>query len=102
EQGKLRFPGISAVGDTAALHQVIDSRTILSAHGSYHMLNARAGAPLATHYPAQDYGRMFDHTQAAGVGVVGIRVLAGGAFSGAAGGHSIASTPRAQIRAARG
>jgi L-galactose dehydrogenase/L-glyceraldehyde 3-phosphate reductase len=36
---------------------------------------------------------MFDHTQAAGVGVVGIRVLAGGALSGAAERHPIASPP---------
>ena len=41
-------------------------------------------------YPAQDYGRLFDHTQAAGVGVVGIRVLAGGALSGSAERHPIA------------
>jgi hypothetical protein len=27
--------------------------------------------------PAQDYGRLFDHTKATGVGVIGIRVLAG-------------------------
>ena len=36
---------------------------------------------------------MFDHTQAAGVGVVGIRVLAGGALSGEATRHPIASPP---------
>jgi aryl-alcohol dehydrogenase-like predicted oxidoreductase len=33
---------------------------------------------------------LFDHTRAAGVGVVGIRVLAGGALSGAAERHPIA------------
>ena len=33
---------------------------------------------------------MFDHTQTAGVGVVGIRVLAGGALSGSAERHPIA------------
>jgi aryl-alcohol dehydrogenase-like predicted oxidoreductase len=42
-------------------------------------------------YPAQDYGRLFDHTRAAGVGVVGIRVLAGGALSGSTERHPIAS-----------
>jgi aryl-alcohol dehydrogenase-like predicted oxidoreductase len=93
EQGKLRFPGITAVGDTAALHQVIDARTIVSAQVSYNMLNPSAGEALPTNYPAQDYGRMFDHTQAAGVGVVGIRVLAGGALSGTAERHPIASPP---------
>jgi aryl-alcohol dehydrogenase-like predicted oxidoreductase len=91
QQGKLRFPGITAVGDTAALRQVIDSRAFFSAQVSYNMLNPSAGQPLPANYPAQDYGRMFEHTQAAGVGVVGIRVLAGGALSGVAERHPIAS-----------
>ena len=93
DEGKLRFPGITAVGDTQALHQVIDLRAFVSAQVSYNMLNPSAGEALPTGYPAQDYGRMFDHTQAAGVGVVGIRVLAGGALSGVAERHPIASPP---------
>src|SRR5262249_45117992 len=76
-----------------ALHQVIDSGTVFSAQVSYNMLNPSAGEALPAGYPAQDYGRMFDHTQAAGVGVVGIRVLAGGALSGAAERHPIPSPP---------
>jgi aryl-alcohol dehydrogenase-like predicted oxidoreductase len=93
EQGKLRFPGITAVGDTAALHQVIDARAFFSAQVSYNMLNPSAAESLPPQYPAQDYGKMFDHTQDAGVGVVGIRVLAGGALSGATERHPIASPP---------
>jgi aryl-alcohol dehydrogenase-like predicted oxidoreductase len=93
QQGKTRFLGITAVGDTAALHQVIDARAFDSAQVSYNMLNPSAGAALPAGYPAQDYGRMFDHTQAAGVGIVGIRVLAGGALSGEAERHPIASPP---------
>ena len=92
-QGKTRYIGITAVGDTAALHQVIDSRAFVSAQVSYNMLNPSAAAPLPANYPAQDYARMFDHTEAAGVGVVGIRVLAGGALSGTAERHPIASPP---------
>jgi aryl-alcohol dehydrogenase-like predicted oxidoreductase len=93
QQGKFRFPGITAVGDTAALHQVIDARAFVSAQVSYNMLNPSAARTLPANYPAQDYGKMFDHTQAAGVGVVGIRVLAGGALSGAPVRHPIASPP---------
>src|SRR4029077_7523440 len=92
-QGKLRFLGITAVGDSAALHQVLDSRTVVSAQVSYNMLNPSAAEALPAGYPAQDYGRMFDHTQAAGVGVVGIRVIAGGALSGSEERHPIASPP---------
>ncbi len=91
QQGKTRFLGITAVGDTAALHQVIDSRAFDSAQVVYNMLNPSAAEQLPANYPAQDYGRLFDRTKAAGVGVVGIRVLAGGALSGSAERHPIAS-----------
>jgi aryl-alcohol dehydrogenase-like predicted oxidoreductase len=90
QQGKTRFLGMTAVGDTAALHQVIDSRAFDSAQVVYNMLNPSAAEELPTNYPAQDYGRLFDRTRAAGVGIVGIRVLAGGALSGSTERHPIA------------
>ena len=90
QQGKIRFLGITALGDTAALHQVIDARVFHSAQVVYNMLNPSAAGELPARYPAQDYGRLFDATTAAGVGVVGIRVLAGGALSGSAERHPIA------------
>ena len=90
QQGKIRYLGMTAVGDTAALNEVIDARAFDSAQVVYNMLNPSAGEELPANYPAQDYGRMFDHTWAAGVGVVGIRVLAGGALSGSAERHPIA------------
>ena len=90
QQGKIRFLGMTAVGDTAALTQVIDSGAFDSAQIVYNMLNPSAAGELPQNYPAQDYGRMFDHTRAAGTGVVGIRVLAGGALSGSSERHPIA------------
>ena len=62
QRGKTRFLGITAVGDTAALHEVIDARVFDSAQVSYNMLNPSAAAALPANYPAQDYGRLFDHT----------------------------------------
>ena len=90
QQGKIRFLGMTAVGETAALNQVIDAGAFDSAQVVYNMLNPSAAEALPANYPAQDYGRMFDHTRTAGVGVVGIRVLAGGALSGSAERHPIA------------
>ena len=95
QQGKTRFLGLTAVGDTAALHQVIDARAFESAQ-----VDPSAAVGLPRNYPAQDYGRLFDHTRAAGVGVVGIRVLAGGALSGSAARHPIASPPPEPIGSA--
>jgi aryl-alcohol dehydrogenase-like predicted oxidoreductase len=46
QQGKIRFLGITAVGDTAALHQVIDARAFDSAQVVYNMLNPSAGEQL--------------------------------------------------------
>jgi aryl-alcohol dehydrogenase-like predicted oxidoreductase len=93
QQGKTRFLGLTAIGHTAALHRVIDARVFDSAQVVYNMLNPSAAAALPANYPGQDYARLFDHTRSAGVGVVGIRVLAGGALSGSAERHPIASPP---------
>jgi aryl-alcohol dehydrogenase-like predicted oxidoreductase len=100
QQGKTRFLGLTAVGETAALAQVIDARAFDSAQVVYNMLNPSAATELPADYPAQDYGRPFDHTVAAGVGVVGIRVLAGGALSGSTERHPIASPPPEPIGSA--
>ena len=99
-QGKTRFLGLTAVGDTAALHQAIDSGAFDSAQVVYSMLNPSAAVALPANYPAQDYTRLFDHTRAAGTGVIAIRVLAGGALSGSAERHPIASPPPAPIGSA--
>jgi aryl-alcohol dehydrogenase-like predicted oxidoreductase len=100
QQGKTRFLGLTAIGDTKALHQVIDARVFDSAQVVYNMLNPSAAEALPDNYPAQDYGRLFDHTKAAGTGVIGIRVLAGGALSGSAERHPIASPPPEPIGSA--
>ena len=100
QQGKLGFLGLTAVGDTPALHQVVDSGAFDSAQVVYNMLNPSAAVALPANYPAQDYGRLLDHTKTAGTGVIGIRVLAGGALSGSAERHPIASPPPEPIGSA--
>ncbi len=100
QQGKIRFLGLTAVGYTTALFRVIDAGAFDSAQVVYNMLNPSAGTELPPSYPAQDYGRLFLHTRKAGVGVIGIRVLAGGALSGSAERHPIASPPPEPIGSA--
>ena len=60
----------------------------------------QAGADIDFVISAQDYARLIDHAAKAGVGVVGIRVLAGGALSGSAERHPIASPPPEPIGSA--
>jgi aryl-alcohol dehydrogenase-like predicted oxidoreductase len=79
---------------------VIDAGAFDSAQVVYNMLNPSAGSALPPHYPAQDYGRLFQHTKKAGVGVIAIRVLAGGALSGSVERHPIASPPPEPIGSA--
>jgi aryl-alcohol dehydrogenase-like predicted oxidoreductase len=100
QHGKTRFLGLTAVGETKSLHQIIDSGAFDSAQVVYNMLNPSAASELPPNYPAQDYGRLFDHTKKAGVGVIGIRVLAGGALSGSTERHSVASPPPEPIGSA--
>ncbi len=78
QQGKTRFIGITAIGDADALHAVIDSGSFDTAQVAYNMLNLN---PLAA------------RLHAAGMGTIGIRVLAGGALSGEPARHPIASPP---------
>jgi aryl-alcohol dehydrogenase-like predicted oxidoreductase len=100
QQGKIRFLGLTAIGDTRALQQVIDAGGFDSAQVVCNMLNPSAAGALPENYPAQDYGRLLDHTKAAGTGVIAIRVLAGGALSGSAERHPIASPPPEPIGSA--
>jgi aryl-alcohol dehydrogenase-like predicted oxidoreductase len=91
EQGKTRFYGITAVGDTPALHQVIDARVLQTAQVSYNLLNPSAGATVPSGYPAHDFGDLLAHTRAASMGVIAIRVLAAGALSGVETRHPLGS-----------
>ena len=80
KQGKARHFGFTALGDTPAIHSVLEAFD--SAQVSYNLLNPSAGAKLPPSYPAQDYGNLIARAHASGVGTIGIRVLAGGALSG--------------------
>ncbi|HJU16422.1 MAG TPA: aldo/keto reductase [Stellaceae bacterium] len=96
-EGKTRFIGITAVGDTAALAQIVDSRAFASAQVPYNMLNPSPGAAVPSSYPAQDYANLLARAQAAEMGVIAIRVLAAGALSGSAERHPLGSPRVAPI-----
>jgi aryl-alcohol dehydrogenase-like predicted oxidoreductase len=80
EQGKARHFGFTAFGDTPAILSVLDA--FESGQISYNMLNPSAGMKLPSNYPAQDYGNLITRARTNNVGIIGIRVLAGGALSG--------------------
>jgi aryl-alcohol dehydrogenase-like predicted oxidoreductase len=99
--GKTRFFGITAIGDTAALHRVADAGAFDSAQVPYNMLNPSAGEAVAAGYPGHDFGNLLAHTKTAGIGVIAIRVLAAGALSGSAVRHAYGSANVAPIGSGR-
>jgi aryl-alcohol dehydrogenase-like predicted oxidoreductase len=90
EQGKLRFFGITALGDTAALHRVVGAGRLDTAQVCYNLLDPSAGGAVPAGFPAQDFDRLLDRAGQQAVGVIVIRVLAGGALSGSEARHPVA------------
>ena len=88
-QGKFGAFGITALGETGALTRVVESRDFDTAQICYNALNPSAGTPLPGAYPAQDYDRLMAKAHDAGMGTIGIRVLAGGALSGSEARHPL-------------
>jgi len=82
QEGKIRFFGITAVGATPALRQVVDAHSLDTAQVAYNVLNPSAGTTVPEGYPGQDYGNLLRRTRASDIGVINIRVLAGGALTG--------------------
>jgi aryl-alcohol dehydrogenase-like predicted oxidoreductase len=93
EQGKIRFFGITANGETAALLRVIDAGALYSAQAAFNLLNPSPAGTAPAGYPAQDYADLLGHAQAADVGIIVIRVLAAGAISGTEERHPLGSPP---------
>ena len=90
QQGRTRFYGITGLGDTAALHQVIATGALDTAQVCYNLLNPSAGVDLPAGFPAQDFRRLLDRASEKQIGLIGIRVLAAGALSGTEARHPIA------------
>jgi aryl-alcohol dehydrogenase-like predicted oxidoreductase len=101
QQGKARCIGITATGDTTALHRVVTAGAFASAQVPYNLLNPSPGGAMPEGYPAQDYENLLGAMQTAGMGGIGIRALAGGALSASPERHPIASPPPEPIGSAR-
>ena len=90
KQGKTRFIGFSGVGEPAALLKAVDSKLFDTVQVVYNALNPSAGGPMPEGVPGLDYGRLLDRAEAAGMGTIVIRALAGGALAGTMDRHPLA------------
>ena len=82
EQGKVRFFGVTASGETGALHRVLTSGAVDTAQVVFNLLNPTGAYEVPAGFPAQDYDRLLLLAREQGVGTIGIRAVAGGALSG--------------------
>src|SRR6266508_3151567 len=90
EQGKIRCFGVTALGETGALHRALASGAIDTAQICLNLLNPTAAHDVPEGFPGQDFDGLALLAREQGVGTIGIRVLAGGALSGQAARHPVA------------
>jgi aryl-alcohol dehydrogenase-like predicted oxidoreductase len=90
DEGKLRYWGINGLGDVAAVHQCADL-DVHSIQVCYNLLNPTAGLPAPAGFPFPDHAGIIQKAADKGIGVLAIRVLAGGALSGHVDRHSRAT-----------
>lgn len=89
DAGKTRFLGFTANGDTDDLHALVTCGQFDAAQIFFNALVPSAGTAIPPGYPAQDYRRLLNVARDNGVGSIGVRVLAGGALSGATTRHPL-------------
>ncbi len=89
DEGKTRYLGFTAKGDTDALNTMVESGAFDGAQVFYNMLVPSAGEPIPVGYPAQDYRELLLACKRNGVGTIGVRILAGGALSGTTARHPL-------------
>ena len=90
QQGKVRFVGMTANGDTAALHRTVDSGAVDTAQVFLNLLDPSAWLEVPRGFPGQDFDRLLSRTRAQQMGVIVVRVLAGSALSGTPARHPLA------------
>jgi aryl-alcohol dehydrogenase-like predicted oxidoreductase len=91
QQGKIRFWGMNALGDSDVLHAAVARGRFQSIQILYNLLNPSAGLPVPGTFPYQDYRQLIQSAAQQRMGVIAFRTLAGGALSGTVTRHPVAS-----------
>jgi len=82
-QGKTRFIGFTGLGETAALHKVVESKRFDVVQAYFNLLNPSAGHPMPDGFSGYDFKQLINKSSEYGMGVAAIRVMAAGAVGGA-------------------
>ncbi len=91
EQGMVRFLGFTGLGEMEALHQLIESDCFDIVQAYYNLLNPSAGLAVPPDFAGQDFRQLINLAAGRNMGVVVIRVMAGGALGGDAARRGYAS-----------
>ena len=91
QQGKIRAWGLTGLGETEDIQAAVASRLFQSIQLPYNLLNPSAGMTVPGGFPFQDYRQVIDQAGRQGMGVVAIRILAGGALAGTPERHPVAA-----------
>lgn len=81
-EGIAQHLGLTGIGHPASLAEVIGCGEFAAMQVPYHLLNPSAGRDMPADFPETNYGNIIAKCAAAGMGVLAIRVLAGGALAG--------------------
>ena len=100
-QGKVRFYGMTGVGEPKGIHEVVASGLVSTVQTVYNLINASAGADAPTGFDMTDYDRLIDRAAEKNVGIIVIRVLAAGALTGTSVRHPVAMPTVAPIGSGR-
>ncbi len=77
-KGKARFIGVTALGDTASILNVIESGRFQCAQVYYNMVNPSAARSMPAAWTGQSFDGVIEAASRHGMGTLGIRVLDGG------------------------
>jgi aryl-alcohol dehydrogenase-like predicted oxidoreductase len=80
-QGLVQHLGLTGIGQPAALREVVASGRFAAMQVPFHLLNPSAGCDMPEGYEETNYGEIIADCAAAQMGVLAIRVLAGGALA---------------------
>ena len=98
-QKLVRYIGFTGLGEAAALQRVIDSDRFDLIQAYYNLLNPSAGYDMKPGFIGYNFGNLINLAMERNMGVVVIRVMAGGALGGKAArtGHASASVGGAVV-----
>jgi aryl-alcohol dehydrogenase-like predicted oxidoreductase len=82
DQGKFRFYGFTGLGEATEIGRLLAEGGFATTQMPYNLLNPSGIAPLPAGSAMPDLGGVIAQAAAADVGVMAIRILAGGALSG--------------------